>query len=229
MCWFLAMLSVAAAFAQNNAIIAHAEGGILDLRHADFSSKSYSLRGTWNYYPGLLLKEDELSSHKAQKIVYPALWNREDKLNHGATGVATYSVTILLPKETPRLAFRVPDAFSSYNLYSNGVLISSNGFPAYEKELATPFWETRTVNVNQSGTLRLVLQIANFWHYKGGPYKDITLGERQAMYLDRNRSHALDLLLAGCLFMGGLFFLGLFIFGTQDKAILYFSLFCIVY
>ena len=30
------------------------------------------------------------------------------------------------------------------------------------------------------------------------------------------------------MFMGGLFFLGLFVFGQHDKTILYFSLFCIV-
>ena len=35
--------------------------------------------------------------------------------------------------------------------------------------------------------------------------------------------------MAGFMFMGGLFFLGLFVFSSHDKTILYFSLFCIVF
>ena len=40
---------------------------------------------------------------------------------------------------------------------------------------------------------------------------------------------AYDFTLAGCMFMGGLFFLGLFVFGRKDKTILYFALFCIAF
>lgn len=43
------------------------------------------------------------------------------------------------------------------------------------------------------------------------------------------KEKAYDLILTGCLFMGGLFFFGLFLFGKHDKVILLFSLFCISY
>jgi signal transduction histidine kinase/ActR/RegA family two-component response regulator len=75
----------------------------------------------------------------------------------------------------------------------------------------------------------LILQVANFWHSKGGPYKQIIIGDKQALFTEKEQDSALDLVLTGCLFMGGLFFLGLFLFGRHDKSILYFALFCIVY
>src|SRR5260221_5893983 len=75
----------------------------------------------------------------------------------------------------------------------------------------------------------MVLQIANFWHARGGPYKDILLGDKDELILKKYRGSAYDFLLAGCLFMGGLFFLGLFVFGRNDKTILYFALFCLVF
>jgi len=47
--------------------------------------------------------------------------------------------------------------------------------------------------------------------------------------LKKYRDTAYDFLLAGCLFMGGIFFLALFIFARNDKTILYFALFCLVF
>jgi signal transduction histidine kinase/CheY-like chemotaxis protein len=73
------------------------------------------------------------------------------------------------------------------------------------------------------------MQIANFWHAKGGPYKQILIGDKDELFLKKNRDNAYDLVLAGCMLMGGLFFLGLYIFGRHDKTTLFFSLFCIFY
>src|SRR5581483_6311903 len=64
---------------------------------------------------------------------------------------------------------------------------------------------------------------------KGGPYKEILLGNKDDLILKKYQDAAYDFMLAGCLIMGGLFFLGLFIFGRHDKTTLYFSLFCLIY
>jgi signal transduction histidine kinase/CheY-like chemotaxis protein len=81
----------------------------------------------------------------------------------------------------------------------------------------------------KSDTLHLILQVANFWHSKGGPYKPISIGDKDALALEQQKDNAFDFVLMGCLFMGGLFFFGLFLFGRHDKSILYFALFCMVY
>ncbi len=53
--------------------------------------------------------------------------------------------------------------------------------------------------------------------------------KKQKWSWERQQSEAIDLILTGCLFMGGLFFLGLYLLGNRDKAILLFSLYSIVY
>jgi hypothetical protein len=78
-------------------------------------------------------------------------------------------------------------------------------------------------------TLHLLLQVANFLHSKGGPYKSILLGDKDKLLHEREVDEAFDSVLTGCWFMGGLFFLGLYFFGRHDKSILYFSLFALTY
>ena len=207
----------------------NAENGIIDLRNIDLKTTSVSLRGNWSFYPDKLLNPEQIPGENGIFVYFPSIWKARSGPKDPQNGFATYKLQILLPADQPKLALLVPDVYSAYRLFANGAVIASNGVPADTKQKSTPFLETRTVNAPAADTLELVLHVANFWHSKGGPSKDIVIGDRDKLYLTRNRSHALDLLLSGCLLMGGLFFLGLFVFGSQDKAILYFSLFCIVY
>src|SRR5690606_29209220 len=78
-------------------------------------------------------------------------------------------------------------------------------------------------------TINLTLQIANFEHSKAGISNDIVIGKADSMALRTFQFAAIDLLLTGCLLMSGLYFLGLFIMGNRDKAILMFALYSIVF
>ena len=210
-----------------------AQKGLIDLRKQDLFDKSLALNGEWGFFWNRLLTPGSLSSAVPDYVPYPVLW-KDLRLN-GQTipsqGYATYTLTILLPAKRPRIGMEVPDAYCSYKLYVNGVVQIQNGEPATTKEQAKPFWVTRTIALppGESDTLVLVLQIANFWHARGGAYKEMLIGDKDELFLKKNRDAAYDFMLAGCMFMGGLFFLGLFVFGRHDKTILYFSLFCIVF
>src|ERR1700754_1264595 len=210
-----------------------ARKGILDLRKANLFSKPLSLNGEWGFYWNRLLSPDSLSAVAPAYVPYPVLW-KEITLNGEkipSLGYATYTLTVLLPPQRPRIGLEVPDAYCSFKLFVNGIVQAQNGQPATTKEKARPFWVTRTIVLPpvESDTMVMVMQIANFWHARGGPYKDILLGDKDELILKKYRDSAYDFLLAGCMFMGGLFFLGLFVFGRQDKTILYFALFCIVF
>jgi signal transduction histidine kinase/CheY-like chemotaxis protein len=209
-----------------------AQRGILNLRSVDLNDRSIPLNGEWQFYWRRLLQPGDSINTAPDYVTYPSLWNKI-KL-HGQTlpaeGYATYSLTILLPKERSRLALLVPDVYCSYRLFINDSLYLANGRPDTSVQTAVPFWCTQIVTLPAStDTLHLLLQLANFWHSKGGTYKEISIGEQNRLTFNLQRDKAFDLLLAGCLFMGGLFFFGFYAFGSRDKAILYFSLFCIVY
>jgi len=210
-----------------------AKKGIIDLRQENFFDKSFTINGEWGFYWNRLLDPDSLSSADPVYVPFPRLWNDLKIDGHPipAQGYATYTLTILLPAKRPRLGMEIPDAYCSLKLYVNGVVQAQNGEPATTRESATPFWVTRNIALppGERDTLVLVLQVANFWHARGGAYKSILIGDKDELFLKKNQDAAYDFMLCGCLFMGGLFFLALYIFARNDKTILYFALFCILY
>jgi signal transduction histidine kinase/CheY-like chemotaxis protein len=210
-----------------------AQKGVLDLRQTNLEQQSIALSGEWAIYWKQLLtpKKDSVATPTAF-VPFPALW-KKTIINGQALpsiGYASYSLTVYLPKHSNRLALQVPDTYTSYRLFVNGEEFAKAGNPDSVKESSIPKWIPYTIELDtKSDTLRLILQVANFWHTKGGPYKNIIIGDKSTLFNEREKDAALDLVLTGCLFMGGLFFFGLFLFGKHDKSILYFSLFCMIY
>lgn len=210
-----------------------AQHGLLDLRNENLFDNALSLNGEWGFYWRQLLPPDSISTPPPAYVPYPVLW--KDLTVNGrripTEGYATYTLTVLLPHKRPRIGLEIPDVYCSFRLYVNGILQAQDGVPATSREKATPLWATRNVALppGEPDTLRFVVQIANFWHARGGPYKEILIGDKDVLFLKKNRDIADDFLMAGCMFMGGLFFLGLFVFSSHDKTILYFSLFCLVF
>ena len=208
-----------------------AEKGLLDLRTADLAKENVSLSGEWGFYWKTLLEKTPNASPPVY-IDFPIRFD-QTKIN-GVTlpsfGFATYSLTILLPKNKKKLALELPDTYTSYRLIVNNEELAAAGHPDSTKEKAIPKWLSKTVAISSNDdTLHLLLQVANFWHAKGGPYKNIILGDLNKLVTEREDSTALDLTLTGCLLMGGLFILGLYLFGKHDQVLLYFSLFCFMY
>lgn len=210
-----------------------ARKGMIDLRAVNLFDKHVKISGEWAFYPNLILNPDSLSAATPHYIPFPLLW-KEVKIDGkplSSQGYGTYQLTVLLPKKRPRIGMEIHHVYSAYKLFVNQVVQAQNGQPAATRESATPFWASRTIAIpsGEPDTLVLVMQVANFWHARGGPFKDILLGDKDELFLKKNQDFAYDFTLAGCMLMGGLFFLGLYAFGRKDKTILYFSLFCIVF
>ncbi len=209
-----------------------AKNGILDLRNQNLFEKPIALNGEWQFFWKELIAPADSTKTSSDFVHFPSLWKNDIIKGQSlpSQGYASYKLMVLLPKQKPSIALEIPDVYSSYNLYINNILVSKNGKPGKTRSETIPFWTSRTISLTVStDTLFILLQIANFEHAKGGTYKEILLGYRDQLFLKRERDTAYDLILSGCLFMGGLFFLGLFFFGRKDKTILYFSLFCMLY
>ena len=218
--------------AQNEPLTGKAQNGVLDLRNIHLATTSVSLNGEWRFYWKELKDSLDASATGGSLVQFPSLWNNTTIQNQpiGSMGYGTYALKVYLPKMKSRIALEIPDVYSSYKMFVNGSVIAQNGEPAANAKAATPFWTTQVVVLPPNlDTMQIVLQVANFWHSKGGTYKGIVIGDKTQLLLKLRRNWALDLVLAGCLFMGGLFFFGLFVFSRKDKAILFFSLFCMLY
>ncbi len=218
-------------FAVGSPDIPTANRGLLDLRKVNLKESSFALNGEWGFYWKQLVAPGSVPE-PIQFNMFPKIWNGTEVngIKLSPQGFATYTLTVLLPTQKPPLALTVPDVYCAYKLYVNGNLFSSNGHPDSLAINDEPHWINCTVPLNnQSDTLQLVLQVSNFSHDKGGPYKEIIIGSNETLQLLNKKTAAADFLMCGCLFMGGLFFFSLYLFGKYDRATLYFSLFCMVY
>ena len=207
----------------------NATEGLLDLTGWNFSEDgSLLLEGEWDFYWENLRESPEDSSAKVIAEV-PGLWNDIPITRGSSFGYATYELRVLLPENHPKMAVSIPNMYSAYDFEINGSLFTSEGKVAKVKEKYFPLFNTKTKAIaTDSDTLNIKIRIANFDHHKGGMRQAIRLGELD-LFQDRVLFVSLDIFLTGSLVMGGLFFLGLYIFGNQSKPILYFSLFCIVW
>lgn len=200
---------------------------VVDLREVS-STSSIDLQHDWVYVSMRLLSPEAALHTPGERVNLPHLWPA-GAVEKPGFGYATYATRLLLPPGSSGWGLTVPDAYSSYFLFANGKLIAANGRPDSIKENYTPLWFTSTVPLPVADTIDLVWQVANFDHSKGGLYRAPTLGKYADLQLIQKHNNALDLIMSGSMLMGGLFFLGLFIFGRYDKAMLFFALFCLVY
>lgn len=225
------VLSASVVYAKKDSLPA-AKRGIIDLRKTDLQKLSVPINGEWAFYWGQLLTPSSPPKTPDAYLFFPKLFNKTtlNGTHLPAKGYATYAVTVILPPRTHTLALQVPDTYCSYRLFVNNQLFANAGSPDILEEKAVAKWVEKTIEITDpSDTLHLLLQVANYWHSKGGPYKNIVIGDKEALFYEQEKDEAFDLVLTGCLFMGGLFFFGLFLFGRHDKSILYFALFCMTY
>lgn len=219
------------AYGKSKDIIPIAKNGILDLRNQSLDQR-VALEGEWLFYWKKLIDPNQPKTEAGTIINFPAKWN--DLIVNGeklpSFGYASYQLKVLLPKINEQLRVEMPDSYTSYRLFLNGKLVAHNGTVATDAKDYVPKWQYQAFDVPlMEDTMNLVLQISNFTHVYGGMKNAITVGKKAEINLERRRTEAIDLLLTGCLFMGGLFFLGLYLLGNRDRATLLFSLYSIVY
>jgi len=208
-----------------------AVNGVLDLRKQTFNNQ-LTLNGQWKFYWHQLLNPRDSNAKGGTMVNFPFRW--DGAVVNGKTlpafGYATYRLKVLLPKRAETLRIAMPDTYCAYKLFINGKQLAENGQVSTNAKNFVAYWQYRAVDIDpETDTLKIDLQVANFVHSQAGIKKPIIIGEKTSLELDRRRAEAIDLMLTGCLVMGCIFFLGLYLLGSRDKAILLFSLYSIVY
>ncbi len=211
--------------------------GAIDLRQYDFSAKEpISLANNWAFYWKELLTPQQVQSGKFAPnyyVPFSKIWNEQPQLALPikAFGYATYSNTIYINRRiNPVVAFTIPAAYSSYSCWINGELIAQNGIVAKDRQHYKPHWlPILKIYDIKSDTLRIVVQVANFDHSKGGFSQVIKIGNPRDLYETRERELASDMLLTGILLMGAFLFFGLYFMGQHEREVLYFGIFCLLF
>ena len=216
-----------------------AHQGVLDLRAWDAANDGpLRLDGEWEmYWKQILLPDDfdeELSLPPGQYELLPKLWNNSsiDGRSLGAFGYATYRLTILHPIENPppRLSLYLSNYLSSYELWVDGILLSQNGKVGKDPETTTHQWLPRLVSFDLIGNdTEIVLLVANFRHRKGGVSVNPKIGNPAQLEREWMADIAVHIFLMGAYFLVGVFFIGVFLFWSEDQSIIYFIVFSLIF
>lgn len=212
------------------------KSGELDLRKVDFqrTNNHVDLSGEWAFYWNNLLLPDIVNNTKPDYYIpQTTIWNNHKQLGNPfkAFGYATYALKIYIDhKKNPQISFFIPAAYSSYKLWINGQEFSENGIVSTRKETYKPYWlPVKKMFTVQSDTLQLVLQVANFDHYRGGFSQAIVLSSNEYMEDFWITELSIVLILTGILLMVALIFFGLYFLGQKDPVTVYFALYCFFY
>jgi hypothetical protein len=201
---------------------------VLDATTWDFS-KRLPLSGNWSFVENKLVSPDAVGNENLTTSFFPSLWNDYRPDGRG-TGYATYALNILIPDSLKFLALEIPALYTSYNMWVNGNLIASAGTVGVDKEATIPKWVYQAAYFsNTKDTIQIVLQMANFHHYKGGGGRHpIFLGTSDRIQSQFNWSVGSNVFGAAVLFLEGIIFL--FVYCSKKKTVvLYFALLCLTW
>ncbi|MFH2129218.1 MAG: 7TM diverse intracellular signaling domain-containing protein [bacterium] len=208
--------------------------GVLDLRNWNLDEDgSVELSGSWLFYWNQLLTEMDVSEAGSleQTGLYqvPSTWNgyRIDGKPLGGDGFATLVLEVLIqPRDTP-LAFKIQDMNTAYNLYVDHQPVASNGIVGISRDTMTPEFRPLTASFTVSGDrFRIILQISNFHHRRGGPWSAIKMGSEKKIEAEAMEKLLTNGFLIGSIFIMGLYHLFMFILRRKEFSYLYFGFFC---
>ena len=122
-------------------------------------------------------------------------------------GSATYRLTILLPDAPRNYTLELPEIYSAYRLYINGVLMKQMGNP--DPSSYRPLTDASSVMVQASGRLDIIIAVTDYDHFNSGMMHPPAFGETEGVtaYLGIR----LILRTAGCIFVLCFALLSLFI------------------
>ncbi|MBN2653165.1 MAG: adenylate/guanylate cyclase domain-containing protein [Spirochaetales bacterium] len=211
--------------------------GEIDVSSWNFSDRGFvALDGDWEFYWGAFIQPEDFRGSEipsSDYIAVPGDWKGKviEGLPLEGNGYATYRILVSGLNEPGEYGLRIPYHFSSYRLFLNGKEISKNGVVGENKESSIPQTVPKQVyfSIDEDSTdIELVLHISNFAMNKGGPLASYRLGTAKQIRSMTERAIFFDVFIAACLFIMGLYHLGLFFLRRAEKSPLYFGLLCLL-
>lgn len=229
---FSLLFTAVESFAQSEGI----QNGQAEFELSGLLQKPSKLNGEWEVYWDTLLSPPDFSNSQdlpaPEFVHFPQVWNGMERFHHARVcfGRATYRLQITLDSTTDTLlALLIPDFYSAYQLWINGKLVARNGKVGHTRASTQPHWLPMVRPFGLEGKrAEIVLQIANFHHFKGGPAEPILIGRYDKLNDQLENRYFVLFLIMGLFLMTGVSLLAFGLVGYRDKGLLIFSLFCLV-
>jgi len=214
--------------------IPHAKKGVLDLRNWNFQEDGpVRLDGEWSFYWKQLIDPENTGNSSPSERLYvhvPFSWDSETANGQiPGSGFATYHLTILLNNSNSELAFKFNNIHTAHTAYLNGRKINSNGKVGETRDSSRAEVMPSIVQFNDlSKRLEVVIHVSNFSHKSGGIITPISLGRKSDIINIYEKKLITDFILLGSIFIISLYYFSMYLFRKENRAFLYFSLFCFI-
>ncbi|MEM7180376.1 MAG: response regulator, partial [Spirochaetota bacterium] len=194
-----------------------------------------ALDGEWQFYWQKFYFPDDFANEVPPKhdmlIPVPGTWEKQSLLGKKlpAKGYATYRLHVKL-KDTRPIGFYTKGFGTSMRLYINGKLVIQSGKPSRQESQAKP----RSVPVSftyfpKQQELDLVLHISNYHYRMAGAWYSLEIADPQVLLRQQQYWLFLQIFVFSCMFIMGLYHIGLFVNRRTAREALYFGLFCLVF
>lgn len=140
----------------------------------------------WEIYRGQLLQPGDFAGGMPpfpDELVfigqYGGFEGAADSGSRNPHGSVTYRLVLSLPSQTQSYTLEVPEIFSAYKLYINGVLMAGMGDPdpqSYRAETGN-----RAVTVQAAGRLEILVAVSDFSHFYSGMMYPPAFGDPDAV------------------------------------------------
>ncbi|PJZ44902.1 hypothetical protein CH361_11635 [Leptospira brenneri] len=208
---FLCFFSVCSNGAENlqNPV---AISGVLDLSGWDWRRGTVSLDGVWTL--------DEIP------------WELPSTQGfHGAPmGFGIYQLKIKLPENSTHLALLSPLVGTAFSLSVDGKVLAEEGKVSKTQEGSLPSYRPRVILLpgTDQQEINLTIEVSNWDDQFGGIYYSLKIGTLEQIQSIRTQAVIWEAFLFGAIFLMGLYHCGSFFFRNQNRAPLWFGLFCIM-
>ncbi|WP_425392087.1 ATP-binding protein [Ekhidna sp.] len=198
-----------------------------------FEGNPLKLKGEWNLAMNDFLSYDEITQNtQSVAINVPSVWNNPkwEGKPIGANGYGTYYRSFVYPKNLPdtTLAIEVDEISLAYKVFANEQLIGQVGKPGRSKAESMPKIDYRVFDfkVNAGDTVTLIFHISNFEHKTGGLWYAPTIDFESRLFNKFELNRTIKLVILGCILIGGLFQLTIFVLNPKEKFCIYFAIVC---
>ena len=212
------------------------EKGVLDLAEYDIENNApIQLKGEWEFYWSKLLTPDiyqvDPEINPDAYVVLPSYWNDLEQIPEAKNGqgYATYRLRIKNAPVGLQMAIKMRYAMTSSKLWVNNQLLMKSGKIGASEDSGYPEFnpQVKSFTISRS-ELDIVLQIANYWHAKGGMRQNIILGESSKVALIRDRAVMADIFLIGAMLIMGIYHFSLYFLLRKNRSTLYFGILLLV-
>lgn len=234
--WAAILLALAGCMGADDQNV-RAERGVFDMRAQPLAQgEVVTLDGEWELYWDRLLTPQDFQPGKSQPepsgyFTLPGTWRGHELDNErlGATGQATYRLTLLPGLSSGRLTLRLFDIHEAYTLWANGELVAHSGEPGRSAATEDPARSLHLAEIPVYGRpIELVLQVSNHHFRMGGVTEHIQMARPGVLETARARDWGLALFFSGCMLIIGIYHLVLYFLHKRDPAPLYFGLYCLL-